>query len=52
LCPQVLSFLKCNGNKSNGDENKKDSTVASNAAFGGYDSQVKWGAHLVTLGRL
>ena len=43
-------FSKCNENKSNGDENKKDSTVASNAAFGGYDSQVKWGAHLVTLG--
>ena len=43
-------FSKCNGNKSNGDGNKKDSTVVSNASNGGYESQVKWGAHLVTIG--
>lgn len=46
----IFIFSKCSENKSNGDENKKDSTVVSNAAFGGYDSQVKWGAHIVTIG--
>lgn len=45
----IFIFSKCSGNKSNGDENKKDSTVASNAAFGGYDSQIGWGAHLVKI---
>ena len=43
-------FSKCNENKSNDEGNKKDSTVVSNASNGGYESQVKWGAHLVTIG--
>ncbi len=47
LVPVIFIFSKCSGNKSNGDENKKDSTVVSNAAFGAYASQVEWGAHLV-----
>jgi len=43
-------FSKCNENKSNEEGNKKDSTVVSNASNSGYESQVKWGAHLVTIG--
>jgi hypothetical protein len=41
-------FSRCNENKSNGDENKKDSTIVSNTSNGGYESQVKWGAHIVS----
>lgn len=43
-------FSKCNGNKSNDEGSKKDSVVASNMSNGGFESQVKWGAHLVTIG--
>ena len=50
LVSVIFIFSKCSGNNSNGDENKKDTTTVSNAAFGGFDSQVKWGAHLVTIG--
>jgi len=42
-------FSKCNSNQSNDEQNKKDSAVVSNASNGGYESQVKWGAHLVTI---
>jgi hypothetical protein len=48
LVSVIFIFSKCSENKSNGVENKKDSTAVSNAAFGGYDSQVKWGAHIVS----
>ena len=43
LAPVIFLFLKCSENKSNGDGNKKDTSVVSNAATGGFESQVKWG---------
>ena len=46
----IFTFSQCSENKSNEEGDKKDSTVVSNAKFGGYESQVKWGAHLVTIG--
>ena len=49
LLPAIFLFSKCSENKSNGDENKKDTSVVSNAATGGFESQLKWGEHLITV---
>ena len=40
----------CSENKSADPMASKDSTVAEKPNYGGYASQVEWGAHLVTLG--
>ncbi|MEP6948873.1 MAG: diheme cytochrome c-553 [Ginsengibacter sp.] len=47
--PAVFIFSKCSGNKSNEDGDKKDSTAVSNAGCGGFESQVKYGEHLVLI---
>ena len=45
-----FSFFKMQRkNKSNGDENKKDTAVIANTSYGGYESQVKYGEHLVLI---
>lgn len=46
----MLSFTlyQCTGNTS-GNEVTKDSTAMAPAKFGGYESQVKYGEHLVTI---
>lgn len=46
----MFIFSKCNNNQPGTDANQKDSTVVAKADYGGFDSQVKWGAHLVTIG--
>jgi cytochrome c553 len=47
----ALIFSECNEGKSNDEGNKKDSTAISNApGNGGFESQVKWGEHLVKIG--
>jgi hypothetical protein len=47
----VLIFSECNEGKSNDEGNKKDSTAISNVPNnGGFESQVKWGEHLVKIG--
>jgi hypothetical protein len=50
LIPAIFIFSKCSENKSNGDGNKKDTSVVSNIATGGYESPVKFGEHLVIIG--
>ena len=47
LVASIFLFSKCSENKSNGDENKKDTSVVSNAGTGGFESQLKWGEHLI-----
>jgi hypothetical protein len=49
LVAVVFIFSKCSGNKSEEPGNKKDSSVVSNSGTGGYESQVKWGEHLVSI---
>jgi hypothetical protein len=49
LVPAFFIFSKCSENKSNGEGDKKDSTVVSNTAYGGFESQVKYGEHLVQI---
>ena len=48
LVPVIFIFSKCSENKSSEEGNKKDSATVSNAAFGGYESQAKYGAHIVS----
>ncbi|HWH64181.1 MAG TPA: hypothetical protein VNS50_12940 [Ginsengibacter sp.] len=50
LASAIFIFSKCSESTANDEGNKKDSTVVSNAVNGGYESQVKWGAHLITIG--
>jgi hypothetical protein len=49
LAGTIFLFSKCSENKSNGDENKKDTAVIANTSYGGYESQVKYGEHLVLI---
>lgn len=49
LVPAIFIFSKCSENKTSGEENKKDSTVAKNTAYGGYETQVKYGEHIVSI---
>ena len=42
-------FSGCNENKPGVDGSKKDSTATLNTANGGYESQVKYGEHLVMI---
>ena len=49
LIPLIFIFSKCSENKSNGDENKKDTSLVAAAGNGGYESQVKYGEHLVAI---
>jgi len=48
LALTIFTFSKCTNNTSK-DESTKDSAAVSNVN-GGYESQVKWGAHLVAIG--
>ena len=50
LVPAIFFFSRCNQRQSDGNSNKKDSTQVASMANGGFESQVKWGAHLVTIG--
>jgi hypothetical protein len=50
LVGTIFIFSNCSENKADGDENKKDTAAVSNAGTGGFESQVKWGEHLVTIG--
>ncbi|MEO8766717.1 MAG: diheme cytochrome c-553 [Ginsengibacter sp.] len=45
----IFIFSKCSDNKSNGAGGNTDSAAASNAAYGGYESQVKYGEHLTII---
>lgn len=49
LVAAIFLFSKCNENKSNGEENKKDTSLVANPSTGGFESQVKWGEHLVSI---
>jgi hypothetical protein len=46
----IFLFSGCSENKSNGDGDKKDSTIVSNSGNGGFESQVKFGEHLAIIG--
>jgi Cytochrome c len=46
----ALTLSDCNQGNSNESSNTSDSTMMKEMAYGGFESQVKWGAHLVTLG--
>lgn len=53
MCASALVmfiFSKCNNNQPSTDANQRDSTVIAKTDNGGFESQVKWGAHLVTIG--
>ena len=50
LVPAIFIFSRCNQPQSDGNSNKKDSTQVASIANGGFESQVEWGAHLVTIG--
>ena len=50
LLPAIFILSRCNQSQSDGNSNKKDSTQVASIANGGFESQVKWGAHLVTIG--
>jgi hypothetical protein len=50
LTAAIFLFSKCSENKSNGDENKKDTSLVAGAGNGGYESAVKFGEHLVIIG--
>lgn len=51
LLSSIFILSQCNENKSNNDGNKKESAAVSNAPnYGGFESQVKWGEHLVKIG--
>lgn len=51
LVPALFIFSNCSEKKSNGngDGDKKDSAVVSNPGYGGFESQVKYGEHLVLI---
>ena len=46
----IFIFSKCNNNQPATGGNQKDSTVVAKNDNGGFESQVKWGEHLVTIG--
>lgn len=46
MVPLIFLFSKCGGNKSDGD---KTGATASNTGNGGFESQVKYGEHLVLI---
>jgi mono/diheme cytochrome c family protein len=50
LLPAIFIFSRCNQSQSDQTTNKKDTSQVANTANGGFESQVKWGAHLVTIG--
>ncbi len=51
LLSLIFILSQCSENKSNDEGNKKDSTAVSNVPnYGGFESQVKWGEHLVKIG--
>lgn len=47
VCSTFL-FTQCSENKSGETNNQKDTVLVGSKANGGYESQVKWGEHLVT----
>jgi hypothetical protein len=49
LVAAIFIFSKCSENKSNADENKNDTSLIARAATGGFESQLKWGGHLVSM---
>ena len=46
----IFIFSRCNNNSGKKDSVPEDSTVVAAKNYGGFDSQVKWGEHLVTIG--
>jgi predicted CxxxxCH...CXXCH cytochrome family protein len=49
LLPAIFIFSRCKQSQSDETANKKDSTQVASTANGGFESQVKWGARLVTI---
>src|SRR5450631_3560169 len=49
LVPAIFLFSKCSNNKSNETEGNKGTSAGVNAGNGGYESQVKYGEHLVRI---
>ena len=45
----AIFFAKCADNKQ-ADPTTESTAAAEKANFGGYETQVKWGEHLVTIG--
>ena len=48
LTPSVFFLTQCSDNKSSENTSKKDTVLVGTNPNGGYESQVKWGEHLVT----
>lgn len=49
LVPVLFLFSKCSGNKSDRDADKNDSAAVAKPFYGGFESQVKYGEHLVII---
>lgn len=47
LVCSTFFLCQCSDNKSEENDNKKDTVLVGNKSNGGYDSQAKWGEHLV-----
>jgi len=46
----VFLLIDCNNKKTEDTANKSEDTVAAQKDFNGFESQAKWGEHLVTVG--
>lgn len=46
----IFFLTQCSDNSSTNGNNKKDTILVGDRANGGYESQVKWGEHLVLVG--
>jgi len=49
LIPAIFILPNCNQNKQEENQVKKDTTAVANVSYGGFESQVKWGGHIVTI---
>lgn len=49
LASVIFIFSRCTENKSADTVNKKDTSLVANEGMGGYESQAKWGEHLVLI---
>lgn len=46
----ILVFSQCTDNNTTGSKNEKDTILVGSKSNGGYESQAKWGEHLVMVG--
>lgn len=49
IIPAIFILSGCNANEAKENESKSDTTLVASTANGGFENQVKWGEHLVTV---